>query len=100
MNKNELILFQGKQIRRIWNNNEWNFVLEDIIFALTDSNDPKQYIKKMKQRDLPLAKGWVQIVFLLVVDTAGGKQAINCVKKEEKLQETQEKTLKKKQEKK
>ena len=36
----------------------------------------------MKKRDEPLAKGWVQIVHTLVVDTAGGKQKMNCVNTE------------------
>jgi len=37
-------VFQDKKIRRIWYENEWWFVLEDMVFALTDSKDPKQYI--------------------------------------------------------
>jgi len=74
-----LVVFQGKQIRRIWHNDEWYFVLEDIVSVLTDSKDTKQYIQRMKQRDEPLAEGWVQIVHTLAVDTAGGKQKMNCV---------------------
>lgn len=77
-----LIVFEGRGIRRTWNNNEWWFVLEDIVQILTDSSNPKQYIQKMKQRDESLAKGWVQIVHTLVVNTAGGKQKMNCVNTE------------------
>ncbi|MBT9438948.1 MAG: hypothetical protein GAS50_07120 [Desulfobacterales bacterium] len=80
--KDALIVFEGREIRHTWNNNEWWFVLEDIVQILTDSRDPKQYIQKMKKRDEPLAKGWVQIVHTLVVDTAGGKQKMNCVNTE------------------
>jgi len=79
MDSNKLAVFQGKQIRRKWFNEEWWFVLEDIVSALTDSKDIKQYIQKMKQRDEPLDKGWVQIVHILPIDTAGGKQNMNCV---------------------
>ncbi|MBU4245858.1 MAG: BRO family protein [Nanoarchaeota archaeon] len=75
----KLALFEGKQIRKTWHNNEWWFVLEDIVFALTDSKDPKQYIQKMKQRDEPLSQGWVQIVLTLEIETFGGKQKMNCV---------------------
>ncbi len=78
----KIILFQGRKVRRAWHNNEWWFVLEDVVFILTDSADPKQYIQKMKQRDEPLAKGWVQIVRTLSVDTTGGKQGLNCVNTE------------------
>jgi prophage antirepressor-like protein len=80
--KDALVVFEGREIRHTWNNNEWWFVLEDIVQILTDSRDPKQYIQKMKKRDEPLAKGWVQIVHTLVADTAGGKQKMNCVNTE------------------
>src|SRR3989338_8361886 len=78
-NQNALVVFQGSEIRRIWNNSEWWFVLEDIVKALTDSNDSKQYIQKMKQRDEPLSQGWVQIVHTIPVHTSGGTQRVNCV---------------------
>ncbi|MDW7726787.1 MAG: Bro-N domain-containing protein [Candidatus Methanoperedens sp.] len=77
-----LVVFEGQKIRRTWNNNEWWFVLEDIVYILTDSSDPKQYIQKMKRRDEYLTKGWVQIVHTLVVDTTGGMQKMNCVNTE------------------
>jgi hypothetical protein len=77
-----LVTFQGKNIRRVWHNQEWWFVIEDVVAILTDSNDPKQYLQKMKQRDEILAQGWVQIVHTLLVDTSGGKQNINCANTE------------------
>lgn len=80
--KEALVVFEDKKVRRTWNNDEWWFVLEDIVYVLTDSSDPKQYIQKMKQRDEPLAKGWVQIVHTLALDTSGGKQKMNCVNTE------------------
>jgi len=73
-------LFESKNIRSVWNELEqkWYFVVEDVIAILTDSNDPKQYVKRMRQRDLELAKGWVQIVPTLMVETSGGKQKMGC----------------------
>jgi len=73
-------LFQDKKIRSAWNEEEeqWYFVVEDVVAALTDSSDPKQYVKRMKQRDAELAKGWVQFVPTLAVPTAGGKQRMSC----------------------
>lgn len=73
-------LFESKQIRSVWNEEEqkWYFVVEDVVAVLTDSNDPKQYIKRMRQRDEALAKGWVQIVPTLAVETQGGKQKMGC----------------------
>ena len=73
-------LFESKQIRTVWNEDDqkWYFVVEDIVLILTESNDPKQYIKRMRKRDVELAKGWVQIVPPLWVETVGGKQKMGC----------------------
>jgi DNA-damage-inducible protein D len=79
---NKIILFQEKEIRRIWHNEEWYFSIEDVVSSLTDSRDPKQYIQRMKQRDSELSKGWVQIVLTLAVETTGGKQRMNCANTE------------------
>ena len=66
-----LSIFEGKKIRKVWNNEEWWFVLEDIVIALTDSSNPKDYLTKMREREEELAKGWGQIVSTLSVETAG-----------------------------
>lgn len=73
-------LFESKQIRSVWHETEqkWYFVVEDVVAVLTDSKDPKQYIKRVRLRDEELAKGWVQIVPTLWVETAGGKQKMGC----------------------
>ena len=73
-------LFESKEIRSIWNEKEqkWYFVVEDVVAVLTDSKDPKQYVKRMRQRDTELAKGWVQIVPTLLVQTSGGLQKMGC----------------------
>jgi hypothetical protein len=73
-------LFESKQVRTTWSEAEgkWYFVVEDVIAILTDSKDPKQYIKRLRQRDEELSKGWVQFVPTLTVETAGGRQRMNC----------------------
>ena len=84
MENTKIALFKGKQIRKTLFKNEWWFVINDIIEALTDSSDPSQYFKRMKQRDLELAKlinqGEVQFVppLMLEMETAGGKQKMYC----------------------
>ena len=77
---NTVKLFESKNIRSVWNeaDEKWYFVVEDVISILTDSNDPKQYVKRMRKRDIELALGWVQIVPTLLVETAGGKQKMGC----------------------
>lgn len=78
----KIAVFRNIEIRKTIHKNEWWFVIEDVITALTDSSDPKQYIQKMKQRDPAVAKGWVQIVHTLMVATEGGHQKMNCANTE------------------
>lgn len=47
-----LVAFQDKKIRRIWHNNEWFFSVIDVIQALTDSSNPRNYWNMLKQREL------------------------------------------------
>lgn len=82
MDNNKVAIFHNKEIRRTIFQNEWWFVLEDIIQVLTDSKDPKQYIKKMRSRDPELNKGWVQFVPTLTFQTKGGLQQMQCANTE------------------
>ena len=52
--KNKLILFQNKGIRRTWFKEDWYYSLVDIVEALTDSPNPTDYLKKMRKRDAEL----------------------------------------------
>jgi len=47
---NKIALFEKKQIRKIWHNDEWFFSVVDIVGALTDSTDPKDYWYRIKKR--------------------------------------------------
>lgn len=80
--ESRMVVFQKKNIRRTLHNDEWWFVVEDVVLALIDSKDPKQYIQRMKQRDPELGKGWVQIVHTLSVVTEGGNQLMLCANTE------------------
>ena len=77
---NEIKIFDAQQVRSVWDDTaeEWYFAVVDVVAALTDSVNPTDYIKKMRQRDSELAKGWGQIVTPLAIQTAGGKQKVNC----------------------
>jgi len=81
-NTHKLAIFKDKEIRRTIYNDEWWFVVNDIVEALTDSKDVKDYIKKMRKRDDELSKGWGQIVTPLEIETNGGKQKLNCANTE------------------
>ena len=81
----KIAIFRKREIRKTIHNNEWWFVVEDVVLALTDSSDPKQYIQRMKQRDAEIAKGWVQIVHTLEIETEGGKQRMRGIAIREEL---------------
>jgi DNA-damage-inducible protein D len=51
---NELTVFENKAIRSVEHEGKMYFVLVDIIAALTDSKDPKQYLEKLRKRDSDL----------------------------------------------
>ena len=76
----QIKLFEEKKVRSVWNEEEqqWYFVVVDVIEILTDSKNPTDYIKKMRKRDSVLSEGWGQLVTPLGVQTAGGTQRINC----------------------
>ena len=62
--RNKIIVFQDKRIRRIWHESEWFFSIVDVVEALTDSPTPRQYWGKIKAReftDLQLSPIWVQL---------------------------------------
>ena len=61
MNDNLAIqLFEGKQVRIAWNEEQekYYFSVADIVQVLTDSVNPRDYIKKMLRRDPELKSKW------------------------------------------
>lgn len=71
----KLKLFNEKQIRTSWNadEEEWYFSVVDVVAVLTDSADPKQYIKKMRSRDPELNSSWGTICTLTKLQATDGK---------------------------
>lgn len=46
----EVALFEQKEIRRIWQDEQWYFSVVDVVSVLTDSADGRKYWNKLKQR--------------------------------------------------
>jgi hypothetical protein len=79
METTKIAVFKGRQVRKTLHNNEWWFSITDVIEALTDSTDPKQYIKKMRQREPELDSYWGTICTPLEIPAPDGKiRATNC----------------------
>jgi hypothetical protein len=78
-----IALFQKKEIRKTIHENEWWFVITDVVAALTDTPDPTDYLKKIRKRDPLMAeafKGGGQSAPPLALEfpTAGGPQKLLC----------------------
>jgi len=50
MKQDRIVVFESRNIRRIWHNEEWYFSVIDVCGALTDSPDAGAYWRKLKQR--------------------------------------------------
>lgn len=73
--KEQIKLFEEKKVRTVWDDEkeEWYFSVVDVVEVLTDSNDPKQYIKKMRARDPELNASWGTICTLTRMTASDGK---------------------------
>ena len=51
--RQKIQLFEDKKVRTAWDDElqEWFFSVVDTVEVLTDSKDPKDYLKKMRKRD-------------------------------------------------
>jgi DNA-damage-inducible protein D len=70
-----ITLFEEKQVRRAWNKAEekWYFSIDDVIEVLTGSINVKDYIKKLRKRDLELDAYWGTNCPLVAMPGADGK---------------------------
>ncbi len=69
-------LFEAKEVRRVWHDEQWYFAVSDVVEVLSDSKNVKQYIKKMRSRDPELSVNWGTICTLLDVIAKDGKKRI------------------------
>ena len=74
--QNKIKVFESKQVRTVWDAEaeEWYFSVVDVVEILTDSADPKQYIKKMRSRDAELASKWGTICTPVEMTGLDGKR--------------------------
>ncbi len=74
--KSKTQLFQNQNIRAHWDeeNEKWFFSVQDIVQILSESNNVKQYIKKMRSRNTELNTNWGTICTPLEMIAADGKK--------------------------
>ena len=73
---NSIKLFESKNIRSVWNEAEekWYFSVQDVVSILTETVDVKDYIKKIKKRDLQLNNNWGTICPLVEMVAGDGRK--------------------------
>lgn len=76
MKNTDIQLFEKKQVRSVWDEDEekWYFSVQDVVEILTESNDVKQYIKRVLSRDEALKLNWGTICTLVEMQAADGKK--------------------------
>ena len=86
-NISEIKLFEDKQIRTAWNDEEeqWYFSIVDVVAVLTDSKDPQAYWRKLKQRLKQEGNETVTSCHALKMLAADGKMRLTDVATTEQL---------------
>ena len=74
--KQDVKLFEEKKVRSVWDSEteEWYFSVVDVVEILSESTDPKQYVKKMRKRDPEHDSSWGTICTLTPLLAADGKK--------------------------
>lgn len=83
MDKNKIIVFEDKRIRRIWHKDERFFSVIDIISAITDSTIPKRYRTDLKSKlSWEWSEVYEQIVQLKLPASDGKNYKTDCTNTE------------------
>ncbi len=74
--ENKIQLFENQNVRTHWDekNEKWFFSVQDIVQILSESNDVKQYIKKMRSRNTELNNNWGTICTPVEMKATDGKK--------------------------
>jgi DNA-damage-inducible protein D len=75
-NRNKIVVFESRKIRRIWNKEEWFFSVVDVCGALTNSLDSGSYWRKLKQRLITEGSEVVTFCHGLKIEALDGKKYV------------------------
>jgi prophage antirepressor-like protein len=56
---NIISIFQEKEVRRIWHNEQWYFSVVDIVAVLSESSNPRRYWSDLKRK--LIEEGYIQL---------------------------------------
>ncbi len=80
MENNKIIVFQEKQIRRVWHEEAWWFSIVDVVEVLTETANPRRYWSDLKRKLEAEGFGelYEKIVQLKLESSDGKKYATDC----------------------
>lgn len=78
----QIISFEDKEIRSVEHDGKMWYVAADIIGVITESKNPKGYLRDMRRRDEGLSEVWDNITLQLPIKTKGGTQKLTCSNRE------------------
>jgi DNA-damage-inducible protein D len=83
MTNQSISLFEQKDIRKVWYNDQRFFSVDDVICSLIETVDVRQYVKKLKSRDevLFLNRGTI-CTPLQMIAKDGKKRKVLCANTE------------------
>ena len=74
MKSDKMVVFESRQIRRVWHEGEWYFSVVDVCGVLTNSPDSGAYWRKLKQWLIEEGSQVVTICHGLKLEAADGKR--------------------------
>lgn len=78
----KIIIFGGKNIRRIWDNGEWFFSIVDVVGILTESSIPRRYWADLKSKLSDEGSQLYDFIVQLKVESSDGKKYMtDCANK-------------------
>jgi DNA-damage-inducible protein D len=80
--ENSLTPFEGKEIRKVWHNEQWYFSIVDVIEILTDSNNPNRYWTDLKRKIQAESHSYDFIVSMKLAGKDGRKRLTDCANTE------------------
>ena len=76
--REKIVQFIEQKVRRVWHNEEWYIVINDVVQVLTDSTNPGQYYYNLKRRDFELKEIMVKREVFLLINGDIGKRYMKC----------------------
>jgi len=74
--ENKIVVFQDQKIRRILHDNEWYFSVVDVVEALTESSNPRNYWNMLKSRELEQGIELYTFCVQLKLPSSDGKEYV------------------------